>query len=175
MLHELRDIFGPFAERRQFEGNHGKPVIQIFPKGSILDHGLKIAVRGCNDPDIDLARFGCANLFDFALLNEAEHFNLELERHLADFIEEQCSVMREFDSSSLVRHRAGEGTLDVTEEFGFEQVLWNSAAIDGDERLVLATAVVVDRSGEQFFSGAGFGVNQYGRVGSGCASRHLED
>ena len=50
----------------------------------------------------------------------------------------------------------------VAEEFGFHQRLRNGRAVDGDERLFLAAALVVDRLGDEVFAGAALALHQNG-------------
>ena len=62
--------------------------------------------------------------------------------------------------SLAVLVRAGEGALDVAEQFGFQKRFRKGAAIDGDEGLLAAGAVFVNRARDQFLAGAGFAGDQ---------------
>ena len=44
----------------------------------------------------------------------------------------------------------------MTEQFGFDQSLWNGAAADRNKRPSGTRAKIVDRSRNQFFAGAAF-------------------
>ena len=70
--------------------------------------------------------------------------------------------------------RARERALLVAEELGLEQVLGHRAAVDRDERLILARARAVDRAREQLLARAGLARDQHARVGAGDHSRLLE-
>ena len=52
--------------------------------------------------------------------------------------------------------RAGKGPFFVAEEFAFEQILWNPAAVDRDKRFILARASLMNGECGQLFSGATF-------------------
>src|SRR5579862_9534023 len=68
-------------------------------------------------------------------------------------------------------HRAGEGTALVAEQFAFYQPGGQRGAVQFDIRAVLAKALVVDGSGDQLFSCAGFTLKQDRSVGR---RHHLE-
>ena len=57
---------------------------------------------------------------------------------------------------------AGEGAAFVAEQLALQQRLGNGRAIDGDERLVGAVAVLVDGAGDQFLAGAGLAADEHG-------------
>ena len=67
--------------------------------------------------------------------------------------------------------RASERAFFVAEQLGFDQVTGNGRHVDGDERAVLALAIVVQGLGNQFLAGAAFAQNQYVYVGR----RHATD
>ena len=53
-----------------------------------------------------------------------------------------------------LRDRAGERALFVAEQFAFEQSGWNRRAVQFDECFFAATAQLVDRTHDEFFTGA---------------------
>ena len=59
--------------------------------------------------------------------------------------------------------RVGEGALLVAEEFALQQRLRDGRAVDGQERLGLAQALIMHRLGDQILAGAVFAFNQDGR------------
>ena len=65
----------------------------------------------------------------------------------------------------LLGDRAGEGALLVAEQLAFEQAGRNGGAVQLDERAAAAAAQVVNRAGDQLLAGAGFAVNEHGRIG----------
>ena len=70
---------------------------------------------------------------------------------------------------------AGERALLVTEQNGFDQVLRNGAAIDGDEGLSRAVRRALDRARDQFLADAGFAFDQDRNVGLRGALAETED
>ncbi len=58
---------------------------------------------------------------------------LHLQAHLADFVQEDRALMREFQPPDPIPIGAGEAAFGVTEELGLEQRLNHRAAVHGDE------------------------------------------
>src|SRR6185369_11429144 len=68
------------------------------------------------------------------------------------------------DPTGLPLRRAGERALLVSEELALEQRLRKGGAMNRDERLVLARALLVDRARDQLLAGAGLAAHEHGRV-----------
>ena len=103
--------------------------------------------------------------YDDLLLERAQELDLQLDRHLADLVEEQRAAVGRLELALLVRDRAGERALDVAEQLALEQVLGDRAAVDRDERLAGARRAVVDLARDQLLAGAGLAGDQHRDVG----------
>ena len=68
-------------------------------------------------------------------------------------------------------HRAGESSALVAEQFAFHQSTGQRRAVQFDIGAVFPKALVVDGSGDELFSSAGFTLNQDRSVGT---RHHLE-
>ena len=66
----------------------------------------------------------------------AQQLGLQAGVHLADFVEQQGAAVGLLELADAAGDGAGEGALLVAEQFGFQQVLGDGGAVDGDERLV---------------------------------------
>ncbi len=64
-----------------------------------------------------------------------------LQRQVGDFVEEERAAARRLEETVAIGEGAGEGALAVTEELGLHERLGDRAAIDRDERTVLARPV----------------------------------
>ena len=98
-------------------------------------------------------------------LQHAQNFRLRRRRHVADFIEKDRAAVALLEFADALRGRAGERASFVPEQFAFEKVLRNGRAIDGEERLLAALAVMINRAGNQFLAGAAFAGDQRGGIG----------
>ena len=74
--------------------------------------------------------------------------------------------LRLFDLARRRLDRAREGAALIAEQLGFQQVLGDRRAVDGDEFARPARAEVVDGAGEQFLAGAGRAEQHDGNVGA---------
>ena len=59
---------------------------------------------------------------------------------------------------------AGKGALAVAEQFAFDEVGGDGAAVYRHKRLLGARAAVMQSAGDEFLTGAGFTVDKYRRV-----------
>ena len=89
-------------------------------------------------------------------LQHAQNLGLGGGRHVADLIQEERAVVALLELADALHGRAGEGAALVAEQFAFEQLLGNGGAVDGQERLLAAVAVMVNGPRDQFLAGAAF-------------------
>src|SRR5260370_39650095 len=111
--------------------------------------------------------------FDFAaeaaqlvIFQDAKQFGLCSHWHFANLIEKNRSALGELKAAGASLESAGEGALFMTEDFAFDQGLWNGGAIDGYERTVTARAQFVDGARHELFACAA-GARDEHRRGTG--------
>ena len=138
MRDDERDIFGAFFERRNLDGNDVKAIIKVFAEGAFFDSFFERLVGGGKDADVDGDGDVVADAADFFFLEDAQEAALQKRRHGADFIEENGSAVGFLEEALLVVHSAGESAFAMAEEFGFEKIFRECAAVNGDERGVAA-------------------------------------
>ena len=140
--------------------------------GKISD---KIFMSGRHDADIRLQHVVRSDPRETAVLQHAEKFHLDREWHIADFIEKQRAAIRLLEAALAACDRASERTFLVAEEFAFEKVFWDCAAVDRDHLLLAARAVFVHRLRDKFFAGAAFPADEDRRVRSRHAPNEFEN
>src|SRR6185312_16370727 len=74
------------------------------------------------------------------------------------------SAIGQLESTDPLVNRAGERTLLVAEELAFEQASRNRRAIQLHERVVTASAQLMDRPRDEFLARSGLAQNQDGRI-----------
>ena len=131
-------------------------------------------MRGRDDARVDLDRLGAADGPHLLLLQHAQQLDLQAHRHVADLVEQQRAAVRGLEQALVRAVGARERAFDVAEQLGLEQVLGHRAAVDRDERLVLARARAVNRAREQLLAGARFARDQHARVGVRDHARLLQ-
>ena len=80
---------------------------------------------------------------DFALLEHPQQAHLRRQRHLADFVEEDRTAIGLLENAAGPGAGVGKGALLVSEEFVFQQILGNCAAIERAEGMLAAGTVAV--------------------------------
>ena len=162
---EQRHVFAAFAQRRNLNGKNVEAIVEVAAKFAVGDEAREVAIGGGDDADVDGLGAIAAEAFEFLLLQDAQEFWLELERDVADFVEEKSAAIGEFEAADFLVDGAGEGAAFVAEEFGFEQAGGNGGAIHFDEGALFARAEIVDGARDDFFAGAGFAEDENGAAG----------
>ena len=176
MCREHRDVVRPITQRRNRDRKHRQPEIEILPELPGRNRRAQVAVGRRDDADVHLQKGGAADALEPLLFERAEDLGLQRQRQIANLVEKQRPAVRELELAGLARSRAGKRALLVPEELGFEQVLRNGGAVDGDKRTIGPRAQHVQRAGKQLFAGPAFTLEEHGRVGAGRAlqlDRHL--
>ena len=88
MPHEERNVLAPFAQGRNPDRKDVQPVVQVRPECLRRDHFMEIAVGGGDQPKIDANDARASESLDLALLNGAQQLRLQLQRDIADLVEE---------------------------------------------------------------------------------------
>src|SRR4051812_10131513 len=103
-----------------------------------------------------------ADAADLAALEGAQELRLQLERQLADLVEEDRAAAGLLERADPAIDRAGERALLVAEELAEQELARHRAAVDDDERAVGAPAALVDRGRGLLLAGAGLALEQHG-------------
>ena len=175
MLHEQRDVLFAIAKRRNLDGDDVQPIEQVLAELTVGDHLREIAVGGGDDADVDFDRVRVADALELALLQRAQQLGLQRRAHRPHFVEEERSLVRLLEATLAVADRPGERAAHVAEEIRFEQRLGDRAAVERDEPLTAARAVVMNRARHDFLAGAGLAGDQDRAVGRRNRLEQLEE
>jgi hypothetical protein len=77
---------------------------------------------------------------------------LNLQRHVAHFVQKQRAFVGEFQPSDLLADGAGERSLLMSKPLILEEPRRNRRAINLNERAVFAPAMIVNRARDEFLS-----------------------
>src|ERR1700682_2987060 len=99
---------------------------------------------------------GAAQPLELLLLQDSQQFRLQLEGNVADFIQEQRAAVCRLETPDLLRHRAREGALLMTEELALEESQWDRRTVQLHEGSITASAVRVDSVRDELLAGTGF-------------------
>ena len=166
LFEEMRSEFGNIgrmiAQRGHAKRDDIQAVVQILAKAPIRDRFEQVHVGGRDDAHVDGNGFRTADALDLAFLQNAQQLGLQRQRHLADFIQKDGAAMRLFEQSNACIDGSREGALGVAEEFGFEQMIGKSGAVDRNHPGRRPVARHVQRARGYFLAGAGFAGDQNG-------------
>ena len=164
---QRHDVVAPLAEGRQVDRHDLQAEVQVVAELAGRDQLFQGAVGGRDEPHVDLDRLVVADARDLLLLQHAEQLDLRAHRHVADFVEEQRAAVGVLERADPIGVGVGKGPLHVAEQLALDEVLGHGGAVEGDDPLALAGAVLVNGLGDQLLAGAAFAVDQHGGVGRG--------
>ena len=164
VAHEIADVLGTLAQRRNAQRHDVEAIEEIFAEKALLDLRAQIAVRGGDDAHVGLDGRAPADGRILALLQHAQKTRLCLERHVADLVEEQRAAFGLLEAALRSRLSAGEGALLVAEQFALDQLARNSGHIDGDHRALAALAEVMQHARDKLLAGAALALDHDGEI-----------
>ena len=109
------NILRPVPQRRHVNRHHMQPEEKIFPHATIGHDDARIAIRSRNHPHRNRLRHLRANPLKGSFLQESQQFRLDLDLHVAHFVEKQSAAVGRFAPTLLIVNRAGECTFLVAE------------------------------------------------------------
>jgi hypothetical protein len=101
-----------------------------------------------------LARLVGADRHHLALLQSGQQFGLEVEREVADLVQEERAAVGCLHAADAVALGVGEGALHVPEQLGIEQAFGDGAEIHRDQLLARPARAAVEFACDQFLAGA---------------------
>src|SRR5205085_1983804 len=153
VFEEMRDqegnVVAPLTQTGQLDGNDVKTIKEVLTKRALFDFLLERLIGGSHHPNVHQHRCVITNAPDLMLLQDAEQTALQQRRHGTNFIEKNRASVGFLKQTFLIVYGAGERAAAVAEEFRFQKVLRQRAAIDGNERGEVTVAVEVQRPGDE--------------------------
>ncbi len=132
-------------------------------------------MRRGDDAHINALRLVAAHTFESAFLQDAQQLDLHRQRHVADFVKEQCTAVGQLEAAGTAGDRAGKRALLVSEQLALEQFSRNGTAVDRYKRRITALGVIVQVTCNHFLAGPGLAKDQYAGIGVGDLLHHLPD
>src|SRR5947209_5716514 len=85
---QVRDIRGPFTQRRNVDREHIEPEIEVPPELVRLNELRQVVVRGGKDAQVDRFTTSGADRRYKAVLKHAQQLRLHVQVHVADLVEQ---------------------------------------------------------------------------------------
>src|SRR5208337_653529 len=144
-----------------------QPVKQIGTEFLLLHQGTEISIGGGDQTRVRGEGARTPQAFELALLQDAQQFGLELERNLANLIQEDRSPIGQFKAADALRDGAGKGAALMSEELAFQQPGGDGGAVQLHEGARMPHAQVMQSAGDQFFSRPSLAIDKDGGIGGG--------
>ena len=148
-----------------------QPIVEIVTKLAIGDHLFQIAVGGGDQANVGLDQLIAAQTFKLLLLQNAQQLRLKFQRHVANFVEEQRTFVRQFETPNPLRAGPGKRAALMAKQIAFQQSGRHCRAVHFHHSAGVASAQVVNCPRDQLLTRSGFTQNQDGAV----ALRHHFD
>ena len=164
--HPLRGLgqVAPLAQSRQGYAHGVQAVQQVGPEGLGLHRFIQAGVAGRQQLHVDAARRLATHGAHQLVVQEAQQGRLQLQRQVSDFVQQQgAAVGGQQQARAAFAPGAGKGTAGIAKQLGFKELTGQRRAIDG-HKLAASPAHLVCKTGQQFFAGAGFALQQDGHV-----------
>ena len=172
MPDKVGNIFRPLPQRRQAQRYHVQSVIQILAEQPLPHELPQVPVGRGNNPHICPDRRPSADGRIFPLLQYTQKPGLGLDRHIPDFIEEQCPALGLLKPANGTGIRAGKSAFLMTEQLRFNKLLWNGRHVDRHKRSRFTLAVLVKGACYKLLAGAAFSRYQHRKICSHEARQH---
>src|SRR6266852_8870342 len=85
VLHQQRNVFLSFPQRRHLDRKNVEPVKEVAPKCASSDSRLQVTVRGSNHPNIRSDGYSSTDTLEFMFLQNTQKSDLGFGRKLSDF------------------------------------------------------------------------------------------
>ena len=122
MPDEERDVARALAQRRDADREDVEPVEEILAEAPGGDGAPQVAIGRGDEPRVDLDRRLAAHAAEAPFLQDTQQPRLQLQRHLADLVEEDRAAVRELEGAAAVAVRPGEGAAHVPEELALDEL-----------------------------------------------------
>src|SRR5580700_3268396 len=174
MLHQQRNILRAFPQGRNVDRKHIQSIIEVAAKLLFQNHSFQVAMSRGHDAYVDSLRPRTSQALKFPFLQDAEKLWLQLERDIADFIQEQRALVCYLKPADLLCDRAGERSPFMAEQFTFEQPGRDGSTVELNERSSPARTVTVNGARDKFFARAGLAQQEDSRICPGHGFDHLQ-
>ena len=166
-LCQRNNVFLALPQRRQGDVHRVDAIVQILAETSFAHQLFQVHIGGADEPDIHRDGVGATHPHNTSVLNDPQQLRLQVQRNIANFIEEERSAVGLLKLAHMVRVRICESALDVAEQFALKQRFSNRTSIHRHHRLAAAQALSMYFARQHILAGAIFAGDENRGIG-GC-------
>jgi hypothetical protein len=171
---QRRNVFDAFAKTRDGKRNDVQPIVQITTEAALLHHRAKGGVGGGDDSDVDMDGPGLAQALELALLKNPQQLGLQVERHFANFVEQQVPPSASSNFPALAALAPVKAPLACPNSSLSSRCSGRAAQFTATNGLRLSVAAFMDKLRQQFLAGTTLGLDQYIGAGAGGSTGALQ-
>jgi hypothetical protein len=134
VLEQQQLVVRQVAQRRHGDREYRQPVVQVAAEAPSPHFLAQVAVARRDHAGIRMAAGGLAHALEFAILEDAQQFRLQLQRQFTDLVEEQGGIGRVLEKACLRTGGAGEGPAGMAEQRRLDQRRCDRRAVQCDQR-----------------------------------------
>src|ERR1700689_1637750 len=148
---------------------------EILAEATCCDCGIETLIGGGDYTDIDCDLAMASEPVERRSVQHAQQLDLRLNLQFADFIEEERALVGEFEQAGLGCIGTSKGSLFVTEQLAFDQVLGKRGAVDIDPGPAAPVRRLMNRMSHEFLAGSGFTGDQHALGVTGNTVHHAHE
>ena len=152
VAHQHGDVLTAVPERRHMDWEHVQTVEEVLPELLLVGKRRQVAIGRRDETRVGAQRARAAEPLELALLEHAKQLRLELERDLADLVEEHRAAIGQLEPADALSDGARERALLVTEQLALEKPRRNGRAVQLDERVVMPATQLMDGAGDELLA-----------------------
>ncbi len=162
VAHEQEDVIAALTQRRDIDGDHLQPVVQILAKLAGLDLAQQDLVGRGDKAGVHADGTHRADPAETPRVQQRQDLGLHHRIQLADFVQEDRAAICRLDQPLLPADRASERTTLMAKQLGLEQLGRNRRAIDVDELAPSPVGLRVEHARHQALPRSGLAIDQHG-------------
>jgi len=113
-------IFEALSQRRNFDGENAKTVIEVEAETPCFGLREEIAIGSSYETDLYRSRALVSHALKLPFLQNAQQLALQVERDFPDFIEKQGAIVSQLEAADTILDGASERTADMAEKLALE-------------------------------------------------------
>ena len=141
---QRNNIFPTLPQSRKSDMHSIDSVIEVLPKPTFPYQLLQVHIGRADEPDIHRDSLASAHPHYAAALDYPQQLGLQMQRNVADFIQEQRPAIGLFKLAYVIRVRIRKSALHVAKQFALEQRLCYGTGINSHHWLLTPEAVRVN-------------------------------
>ena len=118
-------------------------------------------MRRGDNAHVHLHRRVAAHAIKLPVGQHAQQAGLNIQRHIADLVQEKRPAISLFEAPLANGIRAGKRPLLVAEQLGLNQIFWDRGHIQSDKRRFCSRAVAMQGMRHKLFTGSRLTVDQH--------------